>query len=539
MTTQFSHPQRQQGAALMVCLILLVVVTITGLAAASSSTLQLTMANGASNRNLSFQAAESALREAEQRIARMKFGCGMQDVLPPDGGSRQVPLVDGGFVTIWDSNAASRPDPFDADSWAKAEAYSHQLAGIGSTPRYRIELLDSEAASNYATFRITAAAQANRGARTVVEAQFRRSFTRTVHIRGLGDNNVIALGDGIVTARAAFGTVPELDISLGGWSPNDCDDDGAPVTLVYEGTGGTDVFVVADILGLGYAPGINGMLDLTSSVTGLQRALADYRIEKVLVENPGTTAVAISTLDVSGRFTSDNRYCINTGTADAENDVLDQLATGLLGALLPATPLDDIVSAVANAGNAIVGPGGLLPVLPASASIIIDGGGDDRYEIHADTTLAAMVIADLGGNDEYHLQATGDGFLNQPVILDIGGSDSRTVRGGNSQLASLNAGALSDLEALLNAGGIGGLLDNLGAVVQLLYGGSCGGGGLLGGLLCSLLNTLSGLLGDILDAVTGLFSSEVKTNTDPVLSYSAGQCANGEAQRISWRERYQ
>ena len=58
--------RQQGGAALIVSLTLLLVVTVTALAAASGSTLQLGMAGATKNRNLAFQAAESALREGER-----------------------------------------------------------------------------------------------------------------------------------------------------------------------------------------------------------------------------------------------------------------------------------------------------------------------------------------------------------------------------------------------------------------------------------------------------------------------------------------
>ena len=54
--------RHQGGAALIVSLTLLLVVTVTALAAASGSTLQLGMAGATKNRNLAFQAAESALQ---------------------------------------------------------------------------------------------------------------------------------------------------------------------------------------------------------------------------------------------------------------------------------------------------------------------------------------------------------------------------------------------------------------------------------------------------------------------------------------------
>lgn len=57
--------QRQRGVALVVALILLVVMTLVGLAGMRTVTLEEKMTASTFDRSLAFQAAESALREAE------------------------------------------------------------------------------------------------------------------------------------------------------------------------------------------------------------------------------------------------------------------------------------------------------------------------------------------------------------------------------------------------------------------------------------------------------------------------------------------
>lgn len=59
---------RQQGVALVVALILLVVMTLLGLSAMRSVTLEEKMAANTFDRSVSFQAAESVLREAESKL---------------------------------------------------------------------------------------------------------------------------------------------------------------------------------------------------------------------------------------------------------------------------------------------------------------------------------------------------------------------------------------------------------------------------------------------------------------------------------------
>lgn len=528
--------RRQEGAALIVSLTLLLVVTVTALAAASGSNLQLGMAGATKNRNLAFQAAESALREGERRVARMEFGCGIDDVLPPDGGSQLLPVTDGGSVRVWDSEAETLPDPWDPQSWSLASAYERELAGINESPRYTVAVTDVEPETDSVIFQVTAGARAAGGGHAVVESTIRRRFERRIHIRGNADVNVVAIGDGLITARAQLGTNPDVAIDLGGWNPEGCDDDGAPVTLAYEGSGGTDTFIIADILGLGYAPGVGGLLDITAEVTGLERALSDYAIERVEVENPGSTAIAITTLDASGRFTTDNSYCINTVSGETGDGVLDRVIGGVVGGLLPGTALDEVLTQVAAAGEALVGSDGAIPLIPANASVIADGGGDDRYEIYSDTETAAFVTADLGGDDSYRLRATGNGFVQMPVLVDIGGSNSYDIQGGNHIRAALDSGALADLDDTVSDGNIGGLLDNLQSALNLLLGNqSCGG--LLGGILCSVLNPLADLLDDILGSLGDLFDSHVEPGADAPMTQPTSVCHEPVTKRINWRER--
>ncbi len=59
---------RQTGAVLVVSLIFLLVLTIVGVAAMQSTTLEEKMAGNVKDRNLAFQNAESAIREAETFI---------------------------------------------------------------------------------------------------------------------------------------------------------------------------------------------------------------------------------------------------------------------------------------------------------------------------------------------------------------------------------------------------------------------------------------------------------------------------------------
>ena len=68
ITLSNPSPRHQQGAVLAISLIILLLMTIIGVSAMQSTTLQEKMAGNLRDSNLAFQAAESALRDAENYL---------------------------------------------------------------------------------------------------------------------------------------------------------------------------------------------------------------------------------------------------------------------------------------------------------------------------------------------------------------------------------------------------------------------------------------------------------------------------------------
>ncbi|WP_421866889.1 pilus assembly PilX family protein [Motiliproteus sp.] len=119
--------QAQQGVTLIVCLIILVVLTLIGVGSIRDTTLEEKMAGNLRNRNLAFQAAESALREGENYIETVV-------VLPDFDGTNGLY----GQLT----------DVINGVSWAessKVKTYQGNLPELASAPVYIIEQLESEA----------------------------------------------------------------------------------------------------------------------------------------------------------------------------------------------------------------------------------------------------------------------------------------------------------------------------------------------------------------------------------------------------------
>lgn len=116
-----SRTGRQRGVALIVALILLLTMTLIGLTAMNTTTQEERMASNFRDRNLAFQAAEAALREAEDIL---------RNTPPP------LNMVIG---------AVQEPGDAAAYDWANdAEDYSGALAGLNEQPIYIIELVRAE-----------------------------------------------------------------------------------------------------------------------------------------------------------------------------------------------------------------------------------------------------------------------------------------------------------------------------------------------------------------------------------------------------------
>lgn len=136
-STHFPVRRQQQGVALIVVLLLLLVMTLLGLASLRSTLLQERMGAALFDRSIAFQAAESALREAEIFVAGQAVGS-------------IDPLLSGvAFDCRLNARCESNPfiaQPagvangcaFNAALWRTATAVSNLQAG---TPQFCVEYI--------------------------------------------------------------------------------------------------------------------------------------------------------------------------------------------------------------------------------------------------------------------------------------------------------------------------------------------------------------------------------------------------------------
>lgn len=122
---------RQQGISLVVVLVLLVAMSLLGVAVLRSSAMQERMSANLRDRSISFQAAEAALRYAQEDV----LGGAMAD--PDDAWDIRVPTLDDCVTGV--SVCPPGEDPI----WSSVpeESFDFSGAGLSAAPEYWVEYL--------------------------------------------------------------------------------------------------------------------------------------------------------------------------------------------------------------------------------------------------------------------------------------------------------------------------------------------------------------------------------------------------------------
>jgi type IV pilus assembly protein PilX len=124
---KIDHPF-QAGMALVMALMFLLILTILGVAAMGTSSLQEKMAGNSKDRNLAFQAAETALINGEQRIGNAIIVTAV--------------VADASVATdgLWKPSSTSTPVWDDSATWSGSDFFTVAgLTKVASDPKYIIE----------------------------------------------------------------------------------------------------------------------------------------------------------------------------------------------------------------------------------------------------------------------------------------------------------------------------------------------------------------------------------------------------------------
>jgi type IV pilus assembly protein PilX len=162
MKTFQAFPRRQQGAILVIALLFLVLLTIIGISSISSVTLEERMAGNLREQTTAFQAAESALRDAEIDLEKDIGGTGTRDPMTiavhfaidcsgsfgtgaADKGACRQPAAPAGTwqteivtASAWNWTDANKTVAYGTYTGAPA------VAGVARQPRYVIEYLQEK-----------------------------------------------------------------------------------------------------------------------------------------------------------------------------------------------------------------------------------------------------------------------------------------------------------------------------------------------------------------------------------------------------------
>ena len=140
-TLHIRYSAHQRGAVLVVSLMILLVMTIISITALRTTSMDEKMASNARQRQIAFNAAETALREAEQALATWAAAASGEDAIKAKfngsgGWYSAISTLYGGFnPATWDVSNDS--------NWTAANSAvaSSLLSGLSADPRYRIEYI--------------------------------------------------------------------------------------------------------------------------------------------------------------------------------------------------------------------------------------------------------------------------------------------------------------------------------------------------------------------------------------------------------------
>ena len=151
---RYRTPARQAGAALVVSLLILLVLTVIGVSGLQTSVLEERMASNTHERNIAFQAAESALRDAENYLATITTTGEFTGTAGLFADTQAEP--DYTDATTWTSDALSVPTtPVPGSAGAR---YFIKRVGVITGTQGALNLNgygDNKGTGDVTTFRIT------------------------------------------------------------------------------------------------------------------------------------------------------------------------------------------------------------------------------------------------------------------------------------------------------------------------------------------------------------------------------------------------
>ncbi len=138
MSAHVARAFRQSGASLIVALLFLLVLTILGLAVMRATTVEVRIVGFEQDRNLAFEAAEAALRDAERDLAANGLDTDSPWATDCTGGGGGLCRPGNNATPLWNSIAWTDANSRRYGTRTGVGAYP---ANVSAEPRYIIEIL--------------------------------------------------------------------------------------------------------------------------------------------------------------------------------------------------------------------------------------------------------------------------------------------------------------------------------------------------------------------------------------------------------------
>ena len=204
-----SSPRRQAGVSLLVVLLLLVIMTLLGLAVLRGSLLEERMSANMYDRSIAFQQAESALRQAEDRVRAVVASEGLGYVIGAKCGDD--PNHTGGSIVDADcavpstaysggGECASSTNPLQSCWFVATDQLTTANKSAGA-PQYMIQFMGLRDSAVDLGLDSSANASQYGGSSGVIREAMYRVFARSHNATGAGGDRAVVVLQGNVVVR--------------------------------------------------------------------------------------------------------------------------------------------------------------------------------------------------------------------------------------------------------------------------------------------------------------------------------------------------
>ncbi len=418
-----THPAQQSGAVLLVTSILLFLLTLVTVNTLNNSFFELQVVTNYQDQELALEAAESALRDAENWLTNQ-----IDRIEPNSGGSKG----------IWNLDS---PPPVKSDIWwKKAQVFGENdvqqtLNYLSEQPRYIIEEISYDPTLFQATYRITARAKGSTPNSTVIlQEEYKQIYMNIISMQGTWPVNMVGIAPDASFAMCFSNACDYYLFDLIG-PPRP----GKPASINFQAYGlFGNMFMLMDVLPSGvdmadfmvnYLP-----MPIPPFIGSIVKKPIEKALDKILPNNTDISHINIETygmmnmmgvMDMAGSI--NNKICVNSPYGMNMGMFMDPGMSGT------DFNFDLILGEIGAEGTVT------LPMMPDWMFGGSGGKGNDTYEINFGNGFSffgvnccnGLFIGDAAGNDTYIIDMGTTKYPNSGgdmvMIMDMIGDDNYTI----------------------------------------------------------------------------------------------------------------